>query len=153
MKPLRIYRAAAAFEKPRYDTDRFAQKHRRPKVWLFTIGDLAMRRARAQFAENFFGCAGYEMIDHPGFATAGEGLAAAKKEKPEMVVLCGDDKTYEDVALTIFEKLKDETMVVLAGYPGPLIEKLRAAGMEHFIHARSNLLEELQKFNKVWGIT
>jgi len=152
VRPLRIYRAAAAFEKLRYDTDRFAQKHRRPKVWLLTLGDMAMRRARAQFAENFFGCAGYEIIDNPGFATVGEGLAAAKKENPEIVVLCSDDKTYDEVALTIFEKLKDETIVVLAGYPEPLIEKLKAAGMEHFIHVRSNVLEELQKFNEVLKI-
>jgi len=152
IRPLRLYRAAAPFEKLRFATDRFAQNHRRPRVWLLTLGDLAMRRARAQFAGNFFGCAGYEIIDHSGFASAEEGIAAAKNEKPEIVVLCSDDKTYEDVALTVYEALKKETMVVLAGYPGPLADKLKAAGMEHFIHVRSNLLEELQKFNKILGI-
>jgi len=146
-KPLYIYRAGAAFEKLRYATDRFAQKHPRPRVWLFTIGDLAMRRARAQFAENFFGCAGYEILDNSGFTTVEEGIAAAKKEKPEIVVLCSDDKTYEKVALKVFEVLKNETIVVLAGYPEPLAEKLKADGMEHFIHVRSNVLEELEKFN------
>jgi len=45
--------------------------------------------------------------------------------------------------------LKDETIVVLAGYPEKLVEKLKVAGMEHFIHVRSNMLEELQKFNEV----
>ena len=149
VRPLRIYRAAAAFEKLRYHTDRFAQKHRRPKVWLLTLGDMAMRRARAQFAENFFGCAGYEILDNPGFTSVEDGIAAAKKEKPEIVVLCSDDKTYEEVALTIFEKLKDETIVVLAGYPEPLVEKLKAEGMKHFIHVRSNVLKELEKFNEV----
>jgi len=149
VRPLHIYRAAAAFEKLRYATDRYAQKHRRPKVWFLTLGDLAMRRARAQFAENFFGCAGYEIIDNPGFTSLEDGIAAAKKEKPEIVVLCSDDKTYEESALTAFEKLKSETIVVLAGYPEKLVEKLKAAGMKHFIHVRSNMLEELQKFNKV----
>lgn len=149
VRPLHIYRAAAAFEKLRYDTDRFAQKHQRPKVWLLTLGDMAMRRARAQFAENFFGCAGYEILDNPGFTTVEEGIAVAKKEKPEIVVLCSDDKTYEEVALTVFRKLKGETIVVLAGYPEPLVEKLKAEGMEHFIHVRSNVLKELEKFNEV----
>ncbi|GMT44288.1 MAG: methylmalonyl-CoA mutase small subunit [bacterium] len=149
IRPLRIYRAAAAFETLRYATDRFAQKHHRPKVWIFTFGDMAMRRARAQFAENFFGCIGYEILNNPGFTTVEEGIAAAKKEKPEIVVLCSDDKTYEEVALTIFEKLKDETIVVLAGYPEPLVEKLKAEGMKHFIHVRSNVLKGLEKFNEV----
>ncbi len=152
VRPLRIYRAAASFEKLRYDTDRYAQKHRRPKVWLLTIGDMAMRRARAQFAENFFGCAGYEIIDNPGFTTVEEGIAVAKKEKPEIVVLCSDDKTYEEVALTVFEKLKNEAIVVLAGYPEPLVQELKKVGMEHFIHVRSNVLEELEKFNEILQI-
>ena len=152
VKPLRIKRAAVPFEKLRFAVDRHAQKQRRPQVWLMTLGNLAMRRARAQFAENFFGCAGYEIIDHSGFASAEEGIAAAKKEKPEIVVLCSDDKTYEEVALTVYEALKNNTIVVLAGYPEPLAGKLKAAGMEHFIHTRSNLLEALQKFHKVLGI-
>ncbi len=153
VKPLHIYRAAVPFEKLRYATDRFAKMHRRPRVWLFTLGDLAMRRAKAQFAENFFGCAGYEIIDHDGFSTAEEGIKAAIKDKPEMVVLCSDDKTYEKEVLKVFDALKDKTIVVLAGYPKLLADQFIAAGMEHFIHVRSNVLEELQKFNKILGIT
>ncbi|UBM62692.1 methylmalonyl-CoA mutase subunit beta [Candidatus Sulfidibacterium hydrothermale] len=151
-KPLRLYRAAAPFEKLRYVTDVYAQSHQRPRVWLFTLGDLAMRRARAQFAENFFGCAGYEIIDHTGFASAEEGIAAVRKEQPEIVVLCSDDKTYEEVALTVFDALKDQTLLVLAGYPRPLTEQLKAAGMNHFIHVRSNVLETLQQFHQLLGI-
>ena len=152
VKPLHIKRAAVPFEKLRFAVDRYAQKQRRPQVWLMTLGNLAMRRARAQFAENFFGCAGYEIIDHSGFASAEEGIKAAKKEKPDIVVLCSDDKTYEEVALTVYEALKNETIVVLAGYPEPLADKLKAAGMKYFIHTRSNLLEVLQKFNEILGI-
>jgi len=94
-------------------------------------------------------CAGYEIVDHIGFASVEKGIEIAKKEKPEIVVLCSDDKTYEEVALTVFRKLKDETIVVLAGYPEPLVQELKKMGMEHFIHIRSNVLEELQKFNEV----
>jgi len=152
VKPLRIYRAAVPFEKLRYATDRFSNTHNRPRVWLLTTGDLAMRRARAQFAENFFGCAGYEIIDHAGFASAEEGIAAARKERPEIVVLCSDDKTYEEAAPKVFEALKNHTIVVLAGKPEPLSEKLKAAGMQHFIYAGCNVLETLQQFNKMLSI-
>ena len=152
VKPLRIYRAAVPFEKLRYATDRFSNTHNRPRVWLLTTGDLAMRRARAQFAENFFGCAGYEIVDHVEFASAEEGMAAALKEKPEIVVLCSDDKTYEEAAPKVFETLKNHAIVVLAGKPDPLSEKLKAAGMQHFIYAGCNVLETLQQFNKMLGI-
>ena len=152
VKPLRIYRAALPFEKLRYATDRFSQTHRRPRVWLLTTGDLAMRRARAQFAENFFGCAGYEIVDHAGFTSAEEGMIAARKEKPEIVVLCSDDKTYEEAAPKVFQALKDHAIVVLAGKPEPLSEKLKVIGMQHFIYAGCNVLETLQQFNKMLGI-
>ena len=151
-RPLHLYRAAAAFEKLRYDTDQFTKTHSRPRVWLLTLGNPAMRRARAQFTVNFFGCAGYEIIDHTGFASTEEGIAAAIKDKPQIVVLCSDDETYNTEALPVFEALKDNTIVVLAGKPGPLTEKLKNVGMEYFIHAHSNVLEELQKFNKMLGI-
>ena len=37
------------------------------------IGNLAMRQ-RAGFITNFFGCAGYEIVESPGFATVEEGV-------------------------------------------------------------------------------
>ena len=56
-------RAATDFEELRLATEAAA---RRPKVFMLTIGNLAMRLARAQFSANFFGCAGYEIIDNLG---------------------------------------------------------------------------------------
>ncbi len=152
VKPLHIRRAAFPFEKLRYAVDRHAQKHARPKVWLFTWGNLAMRRARAQFAENFFGCAGYETIDHSGFQSTEEAIRQVKQDKPDIVVLCSDDETYRKEGIAIFNALKNNAIVVLAGFPRPGAETLQAAGMEHFIHAKSNVLETLQKFNALLGI-
>jgi len=34
---------------------------------MFPIGNLNMRKARAQFACNFFACAGFDVEDHNGF--------------------------------------------------------------------------------------
>lgn len=147
-----LFRTSADVEKLRYRTDVYAQKNKRPMVWLFTYGDLTMRRARAQFASGFFGCAGYEIVDHPGFESLEKGIELVKQEQPEIVVLCGSDEDYKTMALPAFEALKDHSIVVLAGYPADQLEALKAAGMEHFIHVRSNLMEELQKFQQVLGI-
>ncbi|MDE6556034.1 MAG: acyl-CoA mutase large subunit family protein, partial [Duncaniella sp.] len=57
-------RAASDFEALRLATE---AAPKRPKVFMLTIGDLALRLARAQVSGNFFGCAGYEIIDNLGF--------------------------------------------------------------------------------------
>ncbi len=151
-QPLKRYRGAMAFERLRYKTDQYAQKHPRPKVWMFTYGNLAMRRARSQFAGNFFGVAGFQIIDNPGFETIDEGVTAARNDRPDIVVLCASDEDYKTKALQAFNALKSHFIVVLAGYPNDLIATLQAAGLKNFIHVKSNILEELTKYQEVLGI-
>ncbi len=152
VQPLKQYRGAMAFEQLRYQTDRFSESNPRPKVWMFTYGNMAMRRARSQFAENFFGVAGFEIIDNPGFETVAEGVAATKQANPDIVVLCASDEDYETMAKEAFSALKDDFVVVLAGYPPALVEELKATGMENFIHVKSNVLEELKRYQQMLGI-
>ena len=121
---------------------------------MLTYGNLAMLKARANFASNFFACAGFEVVDNAGFKTVEDGIAAAKEVKPEIVVICSSDEEYgEGNALKIYEALKDEAIVVLAGNPEGTADVLKAAGMEYFIHVKSNVLETLQDFQKKLGIT
>ena len=145
-------RGAEAFEEVRLKTDIYAAKNKRPVAWMFTYGDLAMRRARSQFAGNFFGVAGFEISDNPGFSSVEEGIKAARKARPDIVVICSSDEEYADIALPVFEALKDQTIVVLAGDPKGLVEELRAKGLKFFIHARSNVLEELKNYQQILGI-
>jgi methylmalonyl-CoA mutase len=148
------FRAAQQFEKLRYATDVYAQNHKRPVAWMFTYGNLAMRKARANFASNFFACAGIQVVDNPGFKTLDEGIAAARNEKPEIVVICSSDEEYgEGNALKIFEELKNETIVVLAGNPEGTVDILKGAGLKYFIHVKSNVLDTLTEFQKQLGIT
>lgn len=72
-------RAASDFEALRLATEKSSV---RPKVFMLTIGNLAMRLARAQFSSNFFACAGYEIIDNLGFKTVQEGIDAAMERMP-----------------------------------------------------------------------
>ena len=82
---LNMNRAASDFETLRLATEAAAK---RPKVFMLTIGNLAMRLARAQFSTNFFGCAGYEIIDNLGFDTVEQGVEAAMEKGADVVVLC-----------------------------------------------------------------
>ncbi len=153
---LQPLRASLPFEKLRQATEKFINdKKRKPTVFLFTIGNLAMRKARATFSSNFFACAGYEIIDNNGFETSEEGIAEAIKSKADIIVICSSDDEYAQFAGIIAKGIKNydiKKIVVLAGYPQEIIETLREQGVDEFIHVRSNLIETLNKFHKELGI-
>lgn len=150
--PIRPYRGAMSFEQIRYKTDLHSRKNKRPAAFMFTMGNLGMRIARSQFSRNFFACAGFETIDNHGFSTVEEGIKAAIESRAEIVVICSADEEYPVIAPQVFEGLKGQAIVVVAGYPKDLVEQLRAQGIEHFIHVRSNVLEELEKFQGMVGV-
>ena len=136
-------RAASQFEQIRLDTERASH---RPKVFMLTFGNLAMRLARAQFSANFFGCAGYEIIDNIGFNTVKEGVDAAVEQGADVVVLCSSDDEYAQYAPEAFKELQGRALFVVAGAPA-CMEDLKAEGIENFIHVRVNVLDTLTEFN------
>jgi len=136
-------RAADEFEALRLQTE---NSGRRPKAFMLTIGNLAMRQARAQFSCNFLACAGYEVIDNLGFATVEEGVEAAMKANADIVVLCSSDDEYAELAIPAFQALNGRAMFIVAGAPA-CMEDLKAAGIENFIHVRCNVLETLKEYN------
>ena len=141
-------RQASAFEALRLETE---ESGRRPKAFMLTIGNLAMRQARAQFSCNFLACAGYEVIDNLGFTTVEEGVEAAMAAKADIVVLCSSDDEYAEYAIPAFKAVDGRAMFIVAGAPA-CMEELQAAGIEHFIHVRCNVLETLKKFNQLLNI-
>lgn len=144
LKRLNRHRLADAFNELRLATER-SEKH--PKVFMLTIGNLAMRLARSQFSSNFFACAGYEIIDNLGFDSVAEGVDAARGKGADVVVLCSSDDEYVQFAPEAYNLLKGgKELFVVAGAPA-CMEELKEQGVEHFIHVRSNVLETLQAFN------
>ncbi len=152
IETIKTYRGAQPFELMRYKTDIHSRNKKRPVVWMFTFGNPAMRSARAGFATNFFACAGFEIVNNSGFENIVLGVEACRKSNADIVVICSSDEEYKDNALHIYEALKDDYIVVLAGNPSDMVEELQSAGMNHFIHMRSNVLASLQEFQKLLGI-
>ena len=144
IETLKPYRGPAAFEA-------FSAKNGRPVVYMFPMGNLAMRKARAQFACNFFACAGFEVKDNNGFKTVDEGVQACLDNKAAIVVLCSSDDEYAGFAPEAFEKLKDKAIVVVAGNPESRPE-LEAKGLMNYIHVKNNVLEELKGYQVKLGI-
>lgn len=153
VEPLQIYRGGEEIESLRNSVDTYSLQKKRPVVWMLTYGNLAMRKARAQFAGNFFGCAGYSIVEGAGFKDIESGITAAKEIKPEIVVICSSDEEYLGNAIEIYKQLKDDAVVVLAGYPKDQLDEMKEAGLTNFIHIRSNLLEELSRYNQLLKIS
>lgn len=140
---LSMKRAATDFETLRLATEAASN---RPKVFMLTIGNLAMRLARAQFSTNFFGCAGYEIIDNLGFKTVEEGVDAALAKGADIIVLCSSDDEYAELAPAAYKYLDGRAEFVVAGAPA-CMEDLKAAGIENYVHVRCNVLDTLKTFN------
>ncbi|MDR1524025.1 MAG: methylmalonyl-CoA mutase small subunit [Tannerella sp.] len=141
-------RGASDFETLRFATERSGK---RPKVFMLTIGNLAMRLARSQFSSNFFACAGYEIIDNLGFDTVKEGVEAARARNADIIVLCSSDDEYVAFAPEAFALTGDRELFVVAGAPA-CMDDLKAAGINNFINVKSNVLETLQMFNQKMNI-
>ena len=150
VETLKPYRGAQAFEALRYTTDVYARENKRPLAFMLTIGNLTFRKARAQFACNFFAVAGFTVIDNNGFATAKEGVAAAKAAGADIIVVCSSDDEYASIVPVVAEQL-DEEILVVAGAPS-CADELKAKGITNFVHVKSNILEELKSYQTQLGI-
>ncbi|MDU1903779.1 MAG: methylmalonyl-CoA mutase small subunit [Dysgonomonas sp.] len=148
LQALPTTRLATDFEKLRLATEK---ADKTPVVFMLTIGNLAMRLARSQFSANFFGCAGYKIIDNLGFQTVEEGVKAAFDKKADIIVLCSSDDEYAAYAPEAHKLIQGKAHFVVAGAPASM-DELKAQGIEHFVNVRSNVLETLRTFNAKLGI-
>ena len=144
--PLNPFRISSLFEEVRLQTER---SNKRPRVLLFKYGNPAWVTARAAFSGNFFACSGYEILDQPAFPSVEEGIQAAHDSSADVVVLCGSDDDYAGFAPSVAKAFAKKAIVVIAGNPTETFDSLKEAGINHFIHVKSNLLETLKEFNSI----
>jgi len=145
---LKTARLASDFEDLRLATEKAAKQ---PVAFMLTIGNLAMRQARAQFSCNFLAAAGYKVIDNLGFETVEKGVDAALEAGADIVVICSSDDEYAEYAIPAYNYLAGRAMYVVAGAPA-CTEDLKAAGIENFINVKSNQLATLREYNSKLGI-
>ena len=145
LQTLPTTREAEQFECLRLQTEVAAKQ---PKAFMLTIGNLAMRLARAQFSCNFFACAGYKVIDNLGFETVEDGVKEARKQGADIIVLCSSDDEYAELAPKAKAAIADgNEILVVAGAPA-CMEDLKAQGIDQFIHVKVNVLDTLKMFNE-----
>ncbi len=154
--PLQTFRAAGAFEALRLRTERYAARSgTTPTVFLFKMGDVAMRQARAGFVSNFFGCAGFAISDNLGFTSVEGAVSAAVSAKANVVVFCSSDDEYlplAEAACPLLRQQLPQCQLVVAGYPKDAVDALTEAGIQEFVHVRTVALESLTHFQRKLGM-
>jgi methylmalonyl-CoA mutase len=147
------HRGAQPYEQLRLRTERYAARmDKLPRILLAEIGDAKMRAARSNFATNFFGCAGFDIVTRQ-FDSVDEIAELAQKDA-EMIVLCSSDQECAALVTALMTKLTvlgRKIPVIIAGYPDSS-EQLKATGVADFIHIRTNPIEFLTKWQQQLGI-
>lgn len=139
--PLPQSRMAEPFEQIRARTaEHAASTGRCPKVLLLKRGDVKMKGARANFCMNFFGCAGFEIVEGEQI----EGVEA------NLIILCSADAEYVALAQEVCGQVK--VPVLVAGNPKEQVEALRAAGVQGFVHVQSDMLQTLTEWQDRLGM-
>ncbi|MFZ5981915.1 MAG: methylmalonyl-CoA mutase family protein [Candidatus Zixiibacteriota bacterium] len=155
--PIKIRHTAEPLEKLRQAVERSRSGKKNLKVFLATLGPVGQYMARLDFAASFFEVGGFEVERTSGFTTPEKAAEAAIKCKAAVVVICGLDEVYPEQAPVVTARIKKAnpaTLVVLAGLPTPeLAEKLRRAGVDIFIHIKSDILEVLTETASKTGVT
>lgn len=130
------HRDAETFEALRLKAD-----GKKPEAILVTLGTLAESRARAGFAQNFFGAGGIRTRE------------TTQDERATVACLCGTDERYAAEAVTRAKSLKAAgcKQVLMAGKPGANEAELRQAGVDGFIFIGCDVVATLSDLLEQWS--
>ena len=148
-KVLRPRRASLEIEAIRKRTEELVNKtQKRPIVELISFGNLTMRKARAAFAYDFIGVSGFDVHQEKSFGSPQEAAEQSAKSDSHVVVICSSDQDYDENGIGFvksFRAINTEKVLLLAGNPTNIIDELTAAGLDGFVHMKSDVIMTMSK--------
>jgi methylmalonyl-CoA mutase len=141
VEPLKGHRAAAVFEELRKTVLAFRAKRQGPQVFLANLGPIGTYMPRLDFTRGFFQVGGFDVADQAWFKSPEEAAKAALESGAPIVVAVGLDDTYVEAVPVLAKALKAGGIktVLVAGLLKDHAEAFKAAGVEDFIHVRSDV--------------
>ena len=147
IEPLPAVRVATGIEHVRRRTDRHAdQNGTRPLVLLAPLGPPGARSARASFAQNFLGVAGFEIHAPLKFDTPAAVADRAAELSPDLLVVCSADAEYPSLVPALRSNLAEHgvsPLLIVAGNPAQMENEVAA---DEFIYQKSSLRATLKAF-------
>ncbi len=104
-------------------------------AYLVAIGAEPAHRRRVAYMREWFETGGVQPVYDGEAATPEDAVAKLKASGAELACLCSDDETYAVRAEAFAAAVKAAGVkgLTLAGRPGDLEQRLRAAGVDDFI--------------------
>ncbi len=146
VRALHIHRASEPFEELRRTSEKhLSETGKRMSIFLANMGPIPQHKPRTDFTCGFFEVGGFQMLNNEGFSGVDEAAEAALASNTAIMVICSSDAAYPDYVpgLTAAVKArKPEMTIIVAGKQTAETEQeFRTAGVDDFIHIRSNCYE------------
>ncbi len=156
IEPLKIHRGAETFERLRKRTERYTEeKGAAPKIFLANMGPIPQHKPRSEFSSGFYTVGAFEMFVNDGFETVEKAAEAYFESGAGALIICSTDPTYPDLVpplCRLIKEKKPDAYIVLAGMPKDHMDAFRKAGVDEFLHMRSNALVLLETMQKKLGV-
>lgn len=151
--PITPYRMGTIFEELRQATSKANPED--IKICLVNFGLLKEYKIRNDFSTDFFQVAGFDIVNTDGAMNADEGIEQIKNTNYKVYVICSTDERYAEIVEDFakkFKAIRPNAKLILAGYPTDLVENFRSAGVDDFIHIKTNIYEFLSALMREIGI-
>ncbi|MDR0533740.1 MAG: acyl-CoA mutase large subunit family protein [Verrucomicrobiales bacterium] len=135
---LRITRASLGYEKLREACEK---SNGAALVFQANIGPSRGYRARADWTTAYFNVGGITVKADKDFNTIEEAAQACKDSGAKVAIICTTDDKYLEVVEPLTKLLKGANSgltVLVAGAPGDNEAKWKEAGVDDFVHVRTN---------------
>lgn len=145
-------RASYHFDSLRLNTELYVGKEgevRRPRVFISLIGnDRVIQNSRANFARDFFSCAGFSIRESSPSSSLFKSIQKALESQAEIIVMCGRDEDYVQSGVDYARAFKanQRGLLVVAGNPEGVKNALLSAGVDEFIYPELDIIRSLRQF-------
>jgi methylmalonyl-CoA mutase len=153
--PLHPRRLAEPFERLREASDaHLARTGKRPRVFLASLGDVAVHSARSTWARNFLAAGGIEAIGGGELHNSADAGKAFADSGASVACICSSDQVYAELAEATAGALTavGAKKVLLVGRPKAQETALKAAGVDIIIFAGCDAVEMLAQLQEALGV-
>jgi methylmalonyl-CoA mutase len=143
--PLKFKRLAEPYEELRFRTKRLEKMGVHPKVGLICLGDLRKHKARADFISGLLSAGGIHAERSGEVDTISAAIEFINTSDSIQFVICGDQSAYNSFGPGLAEVIAKghDVKLYLAGIPDEKQSEWKTAGIQEFLHVRSNALQTL----------
>lgn len=157
IEPVASHRWTEQYEQLRKRTEDYEKETGESiKIFLANMGPIPQHKARADFTAGFMEIAHFDVLKNNGFGTVEEAVTAASESNAGVAVICSTDDTYPELVPPLARAIKEKCpgiLLLLAGFPAAEHkEAYLEAGVDDFIHIRSNCYETLCSIQKKRGV-